>query len=270
MEVIHEIQSIPNEQKNEINTKSSNHNINEKPINQKSIKFDVDNIAVIPLKETYNLRYSANNNTYDNLNDNIKNIINDPKYNDEKRSKSAFGKKSFREKFESMKLKVPEIKKWNCDPTAEIIIHNLELKIDILAYENNLLTKKIKELVRNNKELQLNLSQNLLLLKTEQQLNDDKYKVNENKNNLKNKKKENKNKEKDVDLFKQIKELKDENNKLKKSNENLAGNNMELNKIISELKNEMLSNNNKYEEELENNRLLFEKKLSEQNEKFNE
>ena len=269
MEVIHEIQSIPNEQNNTINSKSTNlkDNINEIAKNQKAIK---NNIAVIPLKETYSLGYAQNTNTYDNLSDNIKNIINDPKYNDDKRSKSAYSKKSFREKFESMKLKVPEIKKWNCDPTAEIIIHNLELKIDILAYENNLLTKKIKELVNNNKELQLSLNQNILLLKTEQQLNDDKYKVNENRNNLKNKKKDNKNKEKDVDLFKQIKELKDENMKLKKSNENLAGNNMELNKIINELKNEMLSNNNKYEEELENKRLLFEKQLSEQNEKFNE
>ena len=270
MEVIHEIQSIPNEQNNTINSKSTNlkDNINEIAKNQKAIK---NNIAVIPLKETYSLGYAQNTNTYDNLSDNIKNIINDPKYNDDKRSKSAYSKKSFREKFESMKLKVPEIKKWNCDPTAEIIIHNLELKIDILAYENNLLTKKIKELVNNNKELQLSLNQNILLLKTEQQLNDDKYKVNENRNNLKNnKKKDNKNKEKDVDLFKQIKELKDENIKLKKSNENLAGNNMELNKIINELKNEMLSNNNKYEEELENKRLLFEKQLSEQNEKFNE
>ena len=59
-----------------------------------------------------------------------------------------------------MKLKVPEIKKWNCDPTAEVIIHNLELKIDILSRENFLLTKKIKELVKNNKNLQLNCYKN--------------------------------------------------------------------------------------------------------------
>ena len=34
------------------------------------------------------------------------------------------------------KIKIPVIKKWNYGPTAEIIIHNLEQKIDILTYEN--------------------------------------------------------------------------------------------------------------------------------------
>ena len=269
-----------NDQNNTINIKSSNHNDNNNYKNQRyfqnsqnlnNIKLENNSISLIPLKETYNLCYSSNTNTYDNLKDNIKNIINDPKYNDEKRSKSAYSKKSFREKFELMKLKVPEIKKWNCDPTAEIIIHNLEQKIDILTYENFLLTKKIKELVNNNKALQLNLSQNILLLKSEQQMNDDIYKINQNKNNIKNKKKENKTKEKEKDdLLRQIGELKDENYKLKLSNENLARNHMELNKIISELKNEMILNQNKFDEELENNRIEFEKKISQLKEKNKE
>ena len=283
MEMSNEILKDENDQKNKINTKSpnphesnseNNNSKNQSSLskNQKKTKFPINNISVIPLKETYNLRYSSNNNTYDNLDDNIKNIINDPKYNDEKRSKSAYSKKSFREKFELMKLKVPEIKNWNCDPTAEIIIHNLEQKIDILTYENFLLTKKIKELINNNKSLQLNLSQNILLLKSEQQFKGDIYKINQNKNNLNNKKKENKTKDKnkDADLIKQNRELKVENNKLKLSNENLAGNNMELNKIITELKNELISNQNKFEEELENNRIDFEKKLLELKEKNNE
>ena len=267
-------------QNNTINIKSSNHNDNNNYKNQRyfqnsqnlnNIKLENNSISLIPLKETYNLCYSSNTNTYDNLKDNIKNIINDPKYNDEKRSKSAYSKKSFREKFELMKLKVPEIKKWNCDPTAEIIIHNLEQKIDILTYENFLLTKKIKELVNNNKALQLNLSQNILLLKSEQQMNDDIYKINQNKNNIQNKKKENKTKEKEKDdLLRQIGELKDENYKLKLSNENLARNHMELNKIISELKNEMILNQNKFDEELENNRIEFEKKISQLKEKIKE
>ena len=243
--------------------------------NSKSVKFDINNITEIPLKGSYNLRYSDTIN-YDNLKDNVKDIIFDPKYKDEKRSKSAYSKKSFREKFESMKLKVPEIKKWNCDPTAEIIIHNLEQKIDILTYENFLLTRKIKELITHNKELQLNISQNILLIKTEEQLNNDNYKINENKINNKNKKKagsdKNKEKEKekgkgkDIDLSKQINNLKDENNKLKRSNENLAENNMELNKIINELKKELQLNQIKYEEDMENNRIFFEKKIAEQNE----
>ena len=102
------------------------------------------------------------------MKDNVKDIILDQKYKGDNRSKSAYSKKSFREKFESIKLKVSIIKKWNFDPTAEVIINNLEKKIDILTYENFLLTKKIKELINNNKELQLSLSQKILLTKADQ------------------------------------------------------------------------------------------------------
>ena len=248
--------------------------------NGKNVKFCPNNISVIPISQSYNLRYASNTNTYNGLNDNIKDIINDPKYNNsENRSKSAYSKKSFREKFESMKLKVPEVKNWNCDPTAEIIIHNLEQKIDILTYENFLLTKKIKELVNNNNSLQLDLNHKILLLRTEQQINEENLKNSQNNNisdlnsNLYNKKdtKKDKNKksnkdkekEKDVDLYN---ELKDENEKLKKSNENLAENNMKLNKLIDELKKEIKFNQEKYEEELEKNKILYEKELKEQNE----
>ena len=244
--------------------------------NGKNVKFCPNNISVIPISQSYNLRYASNTNTYNDLNDNIKDIINDPKYNNsENRSKSAYSKKSFREKFESMKLKVPEVKNWNCDPTAEIIIHNLEQKIDILTYENFLLTKKIKELVNNNNSLQLDLNHKILLLRTEQQINEENLKNSQNNNisdlnsNLNNKKniKKDKNKklekDKDVDLYEN---LKDENEKLKKSNENLAENNMKLNKLIDELKKEIKLNQTKYEEELEKTKILYEKELKEQNE----
>ena len=250
------------------------------------------NFSVIPIGQTYNLRYASNSNTYDNLHDNIKDIINNPKYNNENRSKSAYSKKSFREKFESMKLKVPEIKKWNCDPTAEIIIHNLEQKIDILTYENFLLSKQIKELVSNNKGLQLDLNQKILLLKTEQQINNElkmsqnKDDINEKKNINNSNKNKNKNKDKDIDLYNENTLLKSENLKIKSNNENLANNINDLNKIIEKLKNEMKLNAAKFEEQLENNKieyenqiakleeqnknnkLLFEKKLSEENEKY--
>ena len=202
--------SIPNQEtniENNLNSEPIEININPIPNNQiiskssqsqnpKFIKFGIENIPL----QTNNLRYISTN-TFNNLNDNIKDIIFDPKYSGEERSKSAYSKKSFREKFESMKLKVPEIKKWNCDPTAEVIINNLEKKIDILTYENFLLTKKIRELISNNKELQLGLSQNIFLMKIEEQLmNYDYAKLNPNtntkinKNNIKNKKKDNKNK----------------------------------------------------------------------------
>ena len=245
------------------------------------------NFSVIPIGQTYNLRYASNSNTYDNLNDNIKDIINNPKYNSENRSKSAYSKKTFREKFESMKLKVPEIKKWNCDPTAEIIIHNLEQKIDILTYENFLLSKQIKELVSNNKGLQLDLNQKILLLKTEQQINDE-LKMSQNKDDINEKKNcnKNRNKDKDIDLYNENNLLKSENLKIKSNNENLANNINNLNKIIEKLKSEMRLNSAKFEEQLENNKIeyenqitkleeqnknnkiFFEKKLSEENEKY--
>ena len=244
--------------------------------NGRNVKFCPNNISVIPISQSYNLRYASNTNTYNDLNDNIKDIINDPKYNNsENRSKSAYSKKSFREKFESMKLKVPEVKNWNCDPTAEIIIHNLEQKIDILTYENFLLTKKIKELVNNNNSLQLDLNHKILLLRTEQQINEENLKNSQNNNiydlnsnlyskkNIKKDKNKKLEKDKDVDLYEN---LKDENEKLKKSNENLAENNMKLNKLIDELKKKIKLNKAKYEEELEKNRILYEKELKEQNE----
>ena len=248
------------------------------------------NISVIPIGQTYNLRYASNSNTYDKLNDNIKDIINNPKYNSENRSKSAYSKKSFREKFESMKLKVPEIKKWNCDPTAEIIIHNLEQKIDILTYENFLLSKQIKELVSNNKGLQLDLNQKILLLKTEQQINDE-LKMSQNKDdtnekkNIKNSNK-NKNNDKDIDLYNENTLLRSQNLKIKSNNEILTDKINDLNKVIEQLKNEIKLNAAIYEEQLGNNKLqyenqiarlekqneknkiFFEKKLSEENEKY--
>ena len=237
--------------------------------NQKFVKFGIENI---PLKNTYNLRYCSTD-TYKNSNDNIEDIIFAPKYNGDIRSKSTYSKKSFREKFESMKLKVPIIKKWNCDPTAEVIINNLEKKIDILTYENFLLTKKIKKLINNNKELQLSLSQNILLSKTDELIKYENSYIKKipNNNNLKNKKKINKNseKEKDVEPYQEINKLKDENDKLKKSNENLAENNMKLNKIIIDLRKEIQSNKDKFKEELENNKNIFEQKCSEKNNESN-
>jgi hypothetical protein len=165
-------QNLNNNINNALNENNNNNIISDNRIisqtlelqNQKFVKFDIENI---PLKNTYNLRYCSID-TYKNSNDNIEDIIFAQKYSGDNRSKSAYSKKSFREKFESMKLKVPVIKKWNCDPTAEVIINNLEKKIDILTYENFLLTKKIKKLINNNKELQLSLSQNILLTKTEE------------------------------------------------------------------------------------------------------
>ena len=215
---------------------------------KKSIKFDPNSVIEIPIEKKYNLRYGDDINGYNELDPQTKKIINDPKYANEKRSKSAFSKKSFREKYESMKIKIPSNKDWNRDPTAEIIIRNLEQKIDILTYENFLLSKKLREIENSNKELKLNISRNLMIMKAEQEINSEENNKNnlKDENNLKNFDKDKKNKknkkdkkEKDVDLFEELNKLKEENDRLRLSNQNLAENNAELNKAIDILKNEI-------------------------------
>ena len=233
---------------------------------KKSIKFDANSISVIPIQETYNLRYGNDINGNNELDSQTKKIINDPKYANEKRSKSAFSKKSFREKYEPMKIKVPTNREWNRDPTAEVIIHNLEQKIDILTYENFLLSKKLREIENSNKELKLNISRNLMITKAEEEINnEEKLKNNnltnlnniENKNNKKNKKAK---KENDVDLFEEINRIKDENNRLRLSNQNLAENNAELNKVIESLKSgTQLNKDNKENMEENKNNILIDK-----------
>ena len=212
---------------------------------KKAIKFDANSISVIPIQENYNLRYGLNG--YNELDSQTKNIINDPKYANEKRSKSAFSKKSYREKYEPMKIKVPTNREWNRDPTAEVIIRNLEQKIDILTYENFLLSKKLREIESSNKELKLNISNNLMIMKAEQELNNGIDNNIDNKKQKKNRKGKN---EKDVDLTEEIERLKDENNRLKLSNQNLAENNADLNKVIDILKTE----NNLYKENQDKNK----------------
>ena len=269
---------------NEINTLNQNFpEIENKDQNKekKTIKFDENTISVIPIHENYNLRYGDNSNDYKELDSQTKNIINDPKYADEKRSKSAFSKKTFREKYEPLKIKVPSNREWNRDPTAEIIIHNLEQKIDILTYENFLLSKKLREIENNNKELKLNISQNLLLMKAEQEMNNEQNKKKnfkdemnlKNKENIENKKiKKNKKdkKEKDVDLFEEINRVKDENNRLRLSNQNLAENNAELNKVIETLKNEIILNKENVDDNYNNEKYnINNDMIDNNNEKFN-
>ena len=222
---------------------------------KKSIKFDVNSISVIPIQESYNLRYAEN--CYNELDSQTKNIINDPKYSNEKRSKSAFSKKSFREKFEKLKIKMPTNREWNKDPTSELIIRNLEQKIDILTYENFLLSKKLREIENSNKELNLNISKNLMVLKAEQDMNNEQnLKSGFNMKNIDDKKIKNNKKDKtenDVDFYEEINKLKDENDRLRLSNQNLAENNAELNKVIETLKNDINLNKEKPYENDEKN-----------------
>lgn len=241
-------------EQNEIinNNNALNQNFEEKAQNEKNIEKGPNNISVIPLQNNYNINLGSTSNiyTYKDLNDNVKDIINDPKYNNPKRSHSAFSTKSFREKFEMVKLKVPTIKKWNCDPTAEIIIQNLEKKIDILSYENFLLTKNIKELFSNNNKLQINLNQNMLLMKNGENLkiNNDKIK-----------------KENDIDLYKEMAKLREENIKLKKDNQILSQDIIGFKNVIQELNNSKKLIEIQFNEELEKYKDLFEKNKEENN-----
>lgn len=182
-----------------------------------------------------NIRYYTTVNTnrsyiYDE--DNILNIIYDPKYNEKKRGK-LYSKKTEEEKFRMMKLKKPS-GKWVCDPTAEVIIQKLEQRVDILSEENFLLIKKLKELLAQSKELQLNISQKNCLLRTEKKIND----ANNNKAN--------ETIDKDIDLYKDLNNIKNENNKLRIENENLKKLNNNLNKNISSLQNDILINQEKF------------------------
>ena len=228
---------------------------------KKPIKFDINSITEIPIQTSCNLRYGDNG--YNDLDPQTKKIINDPKYADEKRSKSAFSKKSYREKYEGLKIKIPTNREWNRDPTAEVIIHNLEQKIDILTYENFLLSKKLREIENANKELKLNISHNLMVMKAEQEMNNEEnikhnfkneFNIkNQDKKNKKNKKEKN---EKVVDLYEEINKLKDENNRLRLSNQNLAENNAELNQTIELLKNQNnLNKENKDEDNHKENNI---------------
>ena len=223
---------------------------NEQNKEKKSIKFDYNPISIIPIHESYSLRYDDNG--YKELDSQTKNIINDPKYSNEKRSKSAFSKKTFREKYENLKIKMPTNREWNRDPTSEIIIRNLEQKIDILTYENFLLSKKLREIENSNKELKLDISKKLMVLKAEQEMNNEQNLEGENNMKKVGNKKLKKNKkdkiENDDNFFEEINKLKDENSKLKLSNQNLAENNAELNKLIDDLKNEINLNKEKSNE----------------------
>ena len=208
------IDNLNNENKDCININFNTLNQN----NNESIqieKKELDQKEVSNLLSVKSYKYIFND-----LNDNIKEIINAPKYNSLKRSKSDYSNKSLKENFQMKKLKIPSVKysKYETkDPTTQIIIRNLEQKIEILEYENNLLKKKFKDLNSNNKELEVNSTNKILLINNDKKLNF----------------------EKDDDLHQEIIKVKNENNKLKKENEILSADNIGLIKIIEDFQNDI-------------------------------
>ena len=208
------IDNLNNENKDCININFNTLNQN----NNESIqieKKELDQKEVSNLLSVKSYKYIFND-----LNDNIKEIINAPKYNSLKRSKSDYSNKSLKENFQIKNLKIPSVKysKYETkDPTTKIIIRNLEQKIEILEYENNLLKKKFKDLYSNNKELEVNSTNKILLINNDKKLNF----------------------EKDDDLHQEIIKVKNENNKLKKENEILSADNIGLIKIIEDFQNDI-------------------------------
>ena len=208
------IDNLNNENKDCININFNTLNQN----NNESIqieKKELDQKEVSNLLSVKSYKYIFND-----LNDNIKEIINAPKYNSLKRSKSDYSNKSLKENFQIKNLKIPSVKysKYETkDPTTQIIIRNLEQKIEILEYENNLLKKKFKDLNSNNKELEVNSTNKILLINNDKKLNF----------------------EKDDDLHQEIIKVKNENNKLKKENEILSADNIGLIKIIEDFQNDI-------------------------------
>ena len=236
----------------EIMQKENNEQINSK------------NIPTESLKESNNINLTSNAYTYidqNSCNYNTGYKTYEPNYNDKNRSKSANNKQTLYEKYELINMKDPSIRNRNFDPTAEIIIHHLERKIDVLGYENYLLSNKVKGLFNDNKELQNNLSQKISLL-NEQEKKIDNIKINEMNNNGEIEQSFGKDKN---NLYNEIKKLKEQKMKLIKINENLTEDNNGLNKIIEELKNNKKLIQIKYNEEIQKYKNLLNKQNNKNN-----
>ena len=154
--------------------------INNNPSNEENINTNIYFSTLNQqFEDTKKQKSSINNiknslNFQNDINNDIKEIVIDSKLNSsQKRSNSASNRKLIPEKFELAKFNIPGIENWNCDPTAKIIIHCLEQKIDALMYENHLLKRKIKGFLNNNKDYKFDLSQKYFLLKKEKQINEE-------------------------------------------------------------------------------------------------
>lgn len=231
----------------EINTdiKSSTLNQNfEQTKKKKTSKYGQNYKSTIPLDDAFNIPLTSNSNAYNVLNDDIREIINDSKYNNQKRSKSSYNHKIIIEKNEISDI--PELENWNLNSTAKIIIHCLEQKIDALMYENNLLKRRLRALFRNNKDLQFDLTDKKYFLNTEKQIYDENLQKLLKDKNIRIEKNE-----KYDELYKEIMKLKNENKKLRRKNDILSEDNLGLKKIIKELNNNKKLIQIKFNEEIQ-------------------
>lgn len=247
------------------NTKTLYQNFDEIMQKENNEQINSKNIPTESLKESTNIHLTSNTYTYNDQNTSNYNTgykTYEPNYTDKNRSKSANNRQTVYEKYELINMEDPSIRNRNFDPTAEIIIHHLERKIDVLGYENYLLSNQVKGLFNDNKELQNNLSQKISLL-NEQEKKIDNIRINKMNNNGEIEQSFGKN---NNNLYNEIKKLKEQNMKLIKINENLTEDNNGLNKIIEELKNNKKLIQIKYNEEIQKYKNL----LNKQNNKIND
>ena len=231
---------------NFINLENSNINQNTEGNNkiQENIKYNTNYLSTTPTNEQYNMRYITNSYMYNTQNTNT-NSVNDLNFdNNNKRNKSAYIKKKSKRIFYGVGS--PIAQRWKNDNNiAKKIINNLEIKIDALNYENSLLKQNLGNISKYDK---YNLYENNLSLEKRYQ-NENKFstinQINE-KTDIQNINYGGSGSVGDIEgvrgseaLYKEIEQLKDEVSKLKESNQYLKANNIDLNKTIKNLRNNM-------------------------------
>ena len=231
---------------NIINMENSNINKNTEGNNkiQENIKYNTNYLSTTPTNEQYNMRYITSSYMYNTQNTNT-NSVNDLNYgNNNKRNKSAYIKKKSKKIFYGVGS--PIAQRWKNDNNiAKKIINNLEIKIDALNYENSLLKQNLGDISKYDK---YNLYDKNLSLENRYQIENKFSTINQINEKI------------DMqnvdyggigsvggiegvrgsdDLYKEIEQLRNEVSNLKASNQYLKANNIDLNKTIKNLRNNM-------------------------------
>ena len=231
---------------NIINMENSNINKNTEGNNkiQENIKYNTNYLSTTPTNEQYNMRYITSSYMYNTQNTNT-NSVNDLNYgNNNKRNKSAYIKKKSKKIFYGVGS--PIAQRWKNDNNiAKKIINNLEIKIDALNYENSLLKQNLGDISKYDK---YNLYEKNLSLENRYQIENKFSTINQinEKTDMQNVDYGGSGSVGGIegvrgsdDLYKEIEQLRNEVSKLKESNQYLKANNIELNKTIKNLRNNM-------------------------------
>ena len=233
---------------NIINMENSNINKNTEGNNkiQENIKYNTNYLSTTPTNEQYNMRYITSSYMYNTQNTNT-NSVNDLNYgNNNKRNKSAYIKKKSKKIFYGVGS--PIAQRWKNDNNiAKKIINNLEIKIDALNYENSLLKQNLGDISKYDK---YNLYEKNLSLENRYQIENKFSTINQinEKTDMQNVDYGGSGSVGGIegvrgsdDLYKEIELLRNEVSKLKASNQYLKANNIDLNKTIKNLRNNMNS-----------------------------